>query len=203
MTESKKRRSWPRFLIWILLIVVALPLLLLVGAELAARRPGVRQAIQQRLSREVAERTGLSLELQSLQLSLLHSEAVAEGIRLGVPDAPPLVTVDRLEIDLRLSSLWRPPLTLERLDEQGELDYAVILTGMDQVLRRAGVNQWHILRSIDLSGLEPGPYRFRVTVTDHHADSRRERELTFAVIESDDLVGIYGCEELELPGVLP
>ncbi len=100
-------------------------------------------------------------------------------------------------------TLTEVALTLERIDEQGDVDYAVVLTGMDQMLQQHDVNQWNILRSIDLGGLEPGPYRFRATVIDHHGDAERERALAFTVIEPENLVEIYGWADLELPSMLP
>jgi len=93
-------------------------------------------------------------------------------------------------------------MALERLNPQGELEYAIEISGPDQVLQERGVREWHILRSIALGNLEPGPYRVRATVTDHNADARDERVAEFEVVDPESLVAFYGWQELELPGRL-
>jgi len=93
-------------------------------------------------------------------------------------------------------------MALERLDPEGELEFSIEISGRDQVLQQADVNEWHILRSIGLSNLEPGPYRVRATVTDHQADTRRERVVEFEVVQPGDLVDFYGWQNLQLPGRL-
>ncbi len=93
-------------------------------------------------------------------------------------------------------------MALERIGPEGKQEYAIEISGRDQVLRQPNVSEWHIVRSIGLGNLEPGPYRVRATVTDHNADARSERVAEFEVVDPESLVTFYGWRELELPGRL-
>ncbi len=89
--------------------------------------------------------------------------------------------------------------SLERLDENGMTDYTVSMRGLSQTLIRFGVNQWNLVRSMGLSGLESGSYRLRVTVFDRRARQRMERRAEFRLAEPRELVDLYGWDRLERP----
>ncbi len=90
-------------------------------------------------------------------------------------------------------------LTIERLTELGEREYAIEISGRDQVLQREQVNEWHIARSLGLSTLRPGPHRLRAAVTDHQTGKTLSAAVEFRVVEPEDLVDFYGWRDLELP----
>lgn len=89
--------------------------------------------------------------------------------------------------------------SLERLDDAGLTEYAVSMRGLSQTLIRFGVNQWNLVRSMGLSGLEPGRYRLRVTVFDRRGSQRLERRADFRLTEPQDLVEWYGWDRLARP----
>jgi len=89
--------------------------------------------------------------------------------------------------------------SLERLDDAGLTEYTVSMRGLSQTLIRFGVNQWNLVRSMGLSGLEPGRYRLRVTVFDRRASQRLERRAEFRLTEPQDLVEWYGWDRLARP----
>lgn len=89
--------------------------------------------------------------------------------------------------------------SLERLTPDGKSEYTISFRGQGQTLIKYGVRQWNIIRSIGLSNLEPGSYRFRVTVYDRRSNQKIERTTEFRVVDSNELIRLYRWEELDAP----
>ncbi|MEJ2084954.1 MAG: hypothetical protein P8Y44_04650, partial [Acidobacteriota bacterium] len=116
MNESTKRRSKPlRVVVWVAASLALLILLVVGGLDFALRQPGVERAIIDRLGVMVAQQTGLDLGIGQLRISLVRTTARIEDFRLSSPGTEPFVAADRIDVALRLSSLWRDPLTLSKL----------------------------------------------------------------------------------------
>ena len=95
--------------------LLAIAVLVLIGLEVAVRQPAVRRAVEQRLAAVLTERTGLSLEVDDLRASLFKGLVEIDGLTLGSPGEVAILATDHIEVEWRLSSLWRRPFTLERL----------------------------------------------------------------------------------------
>jgi len=89
--------------------------------------------------------------------------------------------------------------SLERVREDGGLDYSVSLRGQANVLRRPQVSQWNIARTFGLGGLPVGRYRLTVAVVDRTDGRRVARSVPFRVVSEDDLVDLYGWKTIEPP----
>jgi len=104
-----------RAVAWIVATLALLVVLALGGLDFALRQPSVERAIIERLGAVVAQQTGLDLGIGQLRMSLVRTSAHIEDFRLGSPGNESFVAADRIDVALRLRSLWRDPLTLSRL----------------------------------------------------------------------------------------
>jgi hypothetical protein len=89
--------------------------------------------------------------------------------------------------------------TLETLRPDGEVRYAVTLSGAGSTLTRQGVDQWNVARSIGLQNIEPGLYNLVIEVLDRKAKKKLYRETYFEVVPPERLVEQYRWKDLEPP----
>ena len=124
MSGARRSRSrWWQRLGWIALTILLVAALVLIGLEVTVRQTGVREAIKNRLEQEVAARTGLALQLGELKLSLLHPFVELSDVSVGLPGEAPILRIEQVEAQLRLSSIWNRPFTLKLLRIAGpEID---------------------------------------------------------------------------------
>ena len=108
-------KTWSRWWLWALIGLPLLAILLLVGLEIALHQEGVQRAIRDELAMLIAERTGLTVEVETLRPSLFASRVDLEGVAVRVADEKPILTAGSISVGWRLSSLWQRPFTLETL----------------------------------------------------------------------------------------
>ncbi|HEV8631036.1 MAG TPA: translocation/assembly module TamB domain-containing protein, partial [Thermoanaerobaculia bacterium] len=114
-----RRRRWRRRVAIALLVLVVGPLLALLGALVALRSAGVRQAILGRVSGLLGEQYGIAFEARDFSASWRRSSVELRDVRLGAPGAVPFATVERLRAGFDLGSLRRRPLVVRWLDANG------------------------------------------------------------------------------------
>ena len=90
--------------------------------------------------------------------------------------------------------------SVEKLKEDGTLDYAFSLSGQAQTLKHEAVNQWNIVRSFGLGGLASGHYRLIVDVRDDTDNDLVQRNVDFRIVDWDDLINLYGWRSIGRPG---
>jgi len=88
---------------------------------------------------------------------------------------------------------------LERIDEDGEVEYRVGVRGAASRLERPRVTQWNIARSLGFGDLAPGVYRLVVEVGTGGRETVLRRAAYFRVVEPEDLVALYRWRELPRP----
>ena len=86
------------------------------GAWRSAR---VRQAVLARVWATVEQRTGVRVSAGDVVVAPLDGRVVLVELRAGAPDAPPLLTVARLTVEVDLASLRRGPLLLRLVHVEG------------------------------------------------------------------------------------
>lgn len=89
--------------------------------------------------------------------------------------------------------------SLERIDEDGEVEYRVGVRGAASRLERPKVTQWNIARSLGFGDLAPGVYRLVVEVGAAGKETVLRRAAYFRVVEPEDLVALYRWRELPRP----
>jgi len=98
--RRKRRRGVRRLVIGLLLLLILLPL----AGLLALRSSTVRRTVLERSAAAIAARTGLSISTEDFALHPTTGAIELSGIQLCATEgAPPFLTVNRLEADLR----WR------------------------------------------------------------------------------------------------
>ncbi len=100
------------------LTLLLFPGVLALAAWGAWRSAGVRQAVLAQVWAAVEQRTGVRVSAGDVIVAPLDGRVVLVELRAGAPDAPPLLTVARLTVQVDLASLRRGPvrLRLVRLD---------------------------------------------------------------------------------------
>lgn len=88
---------------------------------------------------------------------------------------------------------------LEKLDEAGEVEYSVTVSGASFSLIKYGVKQWNVVRSLGMNDLQPGKYRLVVDIHDRAASRRLTRSEDFEFVMPEDLIELYRWRQLPAP----
>lgn len=89
--------------------------------------------------------------------------------------------------------------SLERLFEDGELDYRVTLRAVSQSLNRPGIRQWNVARSFGFGDIGEGRYRLVVEVEDEVSGNTVTRASEFRVVGARELAALYRWNEFPAP----
>ncbi|HXH81888.1 MAG TPA: DUF748 domain-containing protein [Candidatus Tectomicrobia bacterium] len=172
------RRRWTWAVVTVAVVILA------VAAFVLGLAPLIRWAA----ARQLTQLTGLQSTIDDVEVVLLERRVVATGIRVARPSGPPLATIDRVALQLRLRPLLGGRLDLERLaidaprihairTEDGEVDVAEVVRRLTQP---GGDGR---LAAIDHLTLEDGS----MVLEDRAVDPDRTWRATDIAVEARDL----------------
>jgi len=89
--------------------------------------------------------------------------------------------------------------TLEKLNPDGTVEYAVTSAGTTSTLTKYGIDQWNVGRTLGLGGLAQGEYNLVIEVWDRQARQRLERSALFSVVSPEEMIELYNWKQLDPP----
>ena len=111
MTEARSRRKWKRWVFGVSLVIVAVPLTLMLTLSSGAEDDYVRRAIVEQIQKLSSGRAALgAFHFNPWRLRVTLSDFTIHGRE---PEGtPPFFHADRLEVGLRIDSVWRRRVSL-------------------------------------------------------------------------------------------
>ncbi|MGQ9495275.1 MAG: translocation/assembly module TamB domain-containing protein [Thermoanaerobaculaceae bacterium] len=110
---------WIRVVLWSCGVALGLLLFLGFAVVVAWQLPSLRQYLLQKAFQAVRAKTGVELAAADVAIKLKQGSVSLREVRARVPGETPFLEIERLAVEVRMSSLWRRSLAIRRLVVEG------------------------------------------------------------------------------------